>query len=330
MSGRIGQILPYLTPMKKQTFPLLLCMLFIQGIQAQLPPALPANQLAYKAGSHTLPLQWKGDSLHGQWDPHAALLVPITIPGCPKRFYMQFDTGSPYSLFYGNKLQAIHRKYPAITSLNSMGDSLTHFSFKAGPLIITAKQIMVHSFDSSGIDWKNNHTPEIIGTLGTDLIDNKVVVIDYPRQQLLISDSVPATFKKGKPAGFLFAMRRILLPAEIQGKKTILYFDSGSSAFELLTDKATCNRLAADSLLTVQYPVQSWGKILTAHTISTNDSITLAGHTIPIRHATWIEGVSETQVSQMMKMGIGGMTGNKLFLSNILVLDTRNKQFMLF
>lgn len=327
----LGQYCPTLHPMKKQTSPLLLlCMLFLQSVQAQLPPALPANQLTFPAGSYTLPLQWKGDSLRGQWDPHAALLIPVTLPGCPKTFYMQFDTGSPYSLFYGNKLQAIHRKYPAIASLHSMGDSLANFRFKAGPLTITARQIAIHSFDSSGIDWKENRTPGIIGTLGTDLIDNKVVVIDYPRQQLLITDSVPATFKKGKPASFLFAMRRILLPAEIRSKKTILYFDSGSSAFELLTDKATCSKLATDSVPAVQYPVQSWGKTLTAHTITTNDSITLAGRALPIRHATWIAGVSETQVSQMMKMGIGGMTGNKLFLSAILVLDTRNKQFMLF
>jgi hypothetical protein len=29
----------------------------------------------------------------------------------------------------------------------------------------------------------------------------------------------------------------------------------------------------------------------------------------------------------MLRMGIGGMTGNKLFLHYILVLDTKNKKF---
>jgi hypothetical protein len=29
----------------------------------------------------------------------------------------------------------------------------------------------------------------------------------------------------------------------------------------------------------------------------------------------------------MMQMGIGGMTGNKLFLNYTLVLDTKNKKF---
>jgi hypothetical protein len=29
----------------------------------------------------------------------------------------------------------------------------------------------------------------------------------------------------------------------------------------------------------------------------------------------------------MLKLGIGGMTGNKLFLNYILIIDTRNKKF---
>lgn len=317
--------------MKKHLFPTCLLFLFLfQPTQAQVPPPLPANQLTFPSGTHTLPIQWKGDSLHGQWEPHAALLIPVTIPGCPKTLYMQFDTGSPYSLFYRDKLQAIHRRYPAIAALHKPGDTLINFSFKAGPLAITARQIAVQLFDSSGIDWNNKQSLTIIGTLGTDLIDNKIVAIDYPHRQLIIGDSLPTAYRKPSPASFVYAMRRILLPALVQGKKTMLYFDSGSSAFELLTDQATCRKLARDSAPPVSYGVQSWGKTLTANTIATNDSITLAGQAIPIRRATWMEGVSENQVSQMMKMGIGGMTGNKLFLHNILVLDTRNKQFSLF
>ena len=39
-----------------------------------------------------------------------------------------------------------------------------------------------------------------------------------------------------------------------------------------------------------------------------------------------MQGASDTQIAQMMKMGIGGMTGNKLFIGSILVLDTKNKK----
>lgn len=328
MSGLSGQAPPYLQGMKKIRLSVIfLPLLLIDQAQAQLPPSLPPNQLTLPAGNYTLPLHWKGDSLRGQWEPHIALLIPVTIPGCPQTFYMQFDTGAPYSLFYGNKLQAIHRKYPATTTPGNPGDSLVNYRFKAGPLPITAQQIAVRSFDSSGIGWKNKRVLQIIGTLGADLLENKVVIIDYLRKSLFIGDSLPVNLQPTQLTSFLFAMRRILLPATIKGKNTILYFDTGSSAFELLTDKATCHKLATDSSQPVQYPVQSWGKTLTANTIATNDSITVGGLTIPVRQATWIDDVSDDQVSQMMKMGIGGMTGNKLFLSYKLVLDTKNKKF---
>jgi hypothetical protein len=35
-------------------------------------------------------------------------------------------------------------------------------------------------------------------------------------------------------------------------------------------------------------------------------------------------------VEQMKKIGIGGMTGNKLFLNHQLLLDTKNKKFGVF
>jgi hypothetical protein len=296
---------------------------------AQQAPALPPNQLKVPAGTHTLPLQWQGDSLHGHWEPHAALLIPLILPGCPHRFYMQFDTGSPYTLFYRNKLEAIHQQYPAIRYLQSITDSLRDIQFKVGGTTITAASLPVQQFDSMGINWADKQAPVIIGTLGTDLIENKAVVIDYPGLRMQIADSLPASLQsKLVLTDFMFMMRRILLPATLLHKKTILYFDSGSSAFSLLTDQATARKLAADSTTApVQYPVQSWNRTMTANTIDTHDSITVANLTIPLHQVTWMEGVSAAQVNQMMKMGMGGMTGNKLFLDYTLVLDTRHKKF---
>lgn len=53
----------------------------------------------------------------------------------------------------------------------------------------------------------------------------------------------------------------------------------------------------------------------------------IANTTLPLHSVTYIEGASSAQVERMLKAGIGGMTGNKLFLHYVLILDTKNQQF---
>jgi hypothetical protein len=284
------------------------------------------NYLQLSDDLQTIPFRWKADSLNGDWDEHAAILIPVKIANCPKEFYMQFDLGAPSSLLYTEKLASIAKLFPkAIPALDS-NSKLHAFGFTAGKTKIKAQEIVTISMKGD-IDWRKNSI-NIIGTLGTDLIDNRDVVIDYPGQKLLINGR-PGDDTAVYLGDLIYTRRSILLPAVIKEKQTILYFDTGSSAFELLTNEKTAHALAIPNAVESRYPVNSWGKMLTAVSIPTADSITIAGFKLPLKKATYIEGVSDSQVNQMMKMGIGGMTGNKLFLHSILYLDLKNKKFAL-
>lgn len=295
---------------------------------AQPMPQLPPNQLVLPGKAFSIPLYWKADSVGKRSEPHAALLIPVKLPGCPKTFYMQFDLGSSYSLFYKNKLAAIHSKYPATKGLSDTSEKLWNFSFKVGATTIEAKEIVVKQFDSSAIDWKNLKRFEIIGTIGADVIDGKVAIIDYPGKKLTIAPEIPGKLlAQISLADFVYANRRVLLPATILGKQTLLYFDTGSSMYELLTNKISCETLAIPNSELVQNKVWSWNKYLVANTRASNDSIFVGGTKIQLHSTTYIDGTNAAQAEQMMKMGIGGMTGNKIFLNYKLVLDTRNKKF---
>ena len=290
--------------------------------------SMPDNQLVLPAGTFSIPFCWQGDSIHSKWEPHSAILVPVKLAGCPRLFYMQFDLGSSYSLFYKNKLAAIQRKYPGIIPQDEPGGKLMNFPFEAGQVPIAAKEIAVKQFDSSTIDWDNKSSVEIIGTIGADLIDGRVIVIDYPLCKLTISQAIPAELMPDLSlADFTYAGRSVLLPVTLRDKQTLLYFDTGSSMYGLLTDKNTCRQLAIPDAELIQYKVRSWDRFLTANSLATNDSLEIAGAKIPIHYSTYIEGASSAQVAQMLKMGIGGMTGNKIFLGYKLVLDTKHKKF---
>ncbi|GAA3972963.1 hypothetical protein GCM10022210_23830 [Mucilaginibacter dorajii] len=241
---------------------------------------------------------WLSDTLNHKPEAYSAMLVSVKLAGCPKAFYMQFDLGAPHSMLYSQQIKNIIGKYPKTDT---------------------------GTFNIAKGAGKN---AVIIGTIGEDMIDGKTLIIDYPKQELSIVTTLPEKLSKQTTLGSFMLMKgSILLPAILNGKQTILFFDTGSSAFELLTSKETADKLAAPNTTTESYPVKSWGRTLTANTTHTQDSLGIAVQKLPIKNVTYIDGASDSQVQQMLKLGIGGMVGNKLFLNTILILDTRNKKF---
>lgn len=254
--------------------------------------------LLYAQKIDTIPMVWA--------DNHSALLLPVDIDGHPPTRYMQLDLGAAGTLFYKDAL-------PGFT------DTLRHFSFHVGSMRFSLPAIPVRAMGAPG---------RIIGTLGADFIDGRVVVFDYPHNRLLLADSLPAVYTL-RWQSFYFPGRRVLLPATIGGRQTILYFDTGSSAYSLLTDSTTWARMATKDAVATHTPVNSWGRTLVAHTIATADSIGMAGQQLPLRQVSYISGASAAQVEQMKKMGMGGMIGNMLFIDRVLVLDTKKQRFAL-
>lgn len=283
---------------------------------------ISVNRLVLPEGKrHNIPFIWMQSDDSG----YSALLLPVKLKGCPTIFYMQFDTGSPYSMLYINKLKSINDRYPALVQVSDTTRKLQQFRFNVGGMAVLATEIVVRQFDSAGINWSKNAV-EVIGTLGTDLIDNKVIAINYPKKYIQISDD------ERKPAGvawtdFMYEKRRVLLPFSVEGEEKMALFDTGASAFELLTDKATAMHLASPAAVSRSRKVKSWGRTLTATSLPATGSVTMANVQLPLRTVTYIEGVSEAQVNMMKKMGMEGMVGNGLFLQSILVIDTRKKRF---
>lgn len=293
------------------------------SITSALAQSFPTSQLTFPPGTHEIPFLWQGDTVHAKWEPHAAMLIPVKLKGCPKQFYMQFDLGAPTTILYLHKMNTIREKYP-----QAVPDSPhTSFSFTAGNTLVNAHSISLMQSDNSGIDWTAKNKV-IIGTIGADLIDGRIAVIDYTRQRLTLATEVPQKIARNiRMETFVYMGRRVLLPTTILGQHKLLFFDTGSSMYTLLTDKATCEQMAIPGTPVMQSKSWSWNKWLTANSMATNDSIEITGIKIPIRTVTYIEDTDPAQAAHMKRMGIGGMTGNKLFLPYKLVLDTKNKMF---
>ena len=125
---------------------------------------------------------------------------------------------------------------------------------------------------------------------------------------------------------FEFKKRKIIFNASLRGKEENFLYDSGSSAYELLTNKKVWKNLKTPNSKIKIEKVKSWDKILTAYTANCKHKIQFSNQKIPLNHVTHIEGFSQVQYVMMKFSGMTGMIGNKIFLKNCLYLDCKQNK----
>ncbi|MBL8519004.1 MAG: hypothetical protein JNM76_18740 [Betaproteobacteria bacterium] len=256
---------------------------------------------------------------------HAAMLLPVSVEGIQgKPLLMQFDLGHTKTVLYSKKWADMARRLGAGTP----EASVPMFTFTLGSVTVTARDVEVMQREGAPINWDND-SPEVIGTIGTDFIDGKVVTLDFKRGRVALATARdPARTTGFQP--FKFEGRRLLLPAEFEGKKLEVMYDSGSSAFAWLTSEKEFARLATPGAQVQSYPVRSWDKMVTAVTAPTAATVTIGGTTFPIGEVSRIDGMGFMQRMSVSMLGAGGMVGNKLFLDRTLVIDMTNREFAVF
>jgi hypothetical protein len=289
------------------------------------------NQLTLNDKELKTSFQWVKSQFNDRTEPYGAMLVPVKIEGCPRTFFMQFDFGHPTTIFYKCILDEVNLKYKNL-SYQKKGNKfiLKDYSFGVGSSKITAKEISVLDCKVQNFNWGDSTSIITIGTIGSDIIENKVMLIDYPAQRISISESMPDSIAKTvKMSDFKFKFRRILLPAVIRNETKNIYFDSGSSSFELITDEGNWAKLAQKGQKEDIYKINHWGKPWTAHTISSTDTITFNSIKIPLKNVTYMEGEGTKGLIRILYklVGVGGLTGNKLFLNKKVLIDTKNLKY---
>jgi hypothetical protein len=206
-------------------------------------------------------------------------------------------------------------------------DTVTDFRFAVGNGQVTARSMRMITLGARQLPPRTND-PFVIGTLGTDLIDGRVLLIDYAHQQFSLSTAIPDSLaRRFAFVPLTFGSRRVLLTPQLQGKPQQLLFDSGSSAFALLTSQNIWHTLAKAGTPVHTASVNSWGKTLTSHTVASAAQLSFGPQAIPLGTVTHIEGTSFLQNLLMRFSGMDGMLGNEAFKDQIVVLDVKEGRF---
>jgi hypothetical protein len=265
------------------------------------------NYLTVENESGFIPFTWLGTE-------KSVLLLPIHFEGDTANYYLQFDTGSPYTVFYSKSIKNI-RQIP-------ITEEVAKTSFYIGKTKITSNKFKIYNHGNDN----NNDSIKIIGTIGADILENRKTLINFKENYIALNLSkVPSQFQN-KLFDFKFKKRKIIVKGFLKGQEESFLFDSGTSAYELLTNKEVWKDLKlANSKINIEKS-QSWDKVLTTITANCNQKIKFDNQEIHLNNVTYVEGFSQVQYSMMKFSGMTGMLGNKIFLNNSLYIDcTQNK-----
>jgi hypothetical protein len=310
----------------------LLAFLIVSGIggyfYARQKFAAPANQLTVTGLPAASSFVWLADTADKRAMPHAALLVPVKLANCPRTCYLQFDTGAPYSVLYAKPLAALQERYPATRHTFQLApDTVRNFGFTIGEGKVQARKLKVLSMGSAAVP-ADTTAPLIIGTLGTDVLEGRALILDYGQRRFSLVASVPnSLIQQTDFVPMAFTDRRVLLTVGMQGKAQQLMFDSGASAFSLLTSRDNWDKLAVPGASAHPVNINSFGRTLTSYTAPTAAAMQLGNTAVPLQKVSHIEGTSITQQLMMRFSGMGGMLGNEPFSTRTIILDTKGARF---
>ncbi len=265
------------------------------------------NYLTIKNESGNIPIIWLGND-------NKVLLLPVHFPEDSVTYYLQFDTGSPYTVFYTQSIKNIKEI--------KVNKDRVRALFMLGRTEIFSDQFKLIN---QGKSYRKDSL-QIIGTLGADILENNKTLINFKENYVVFNLSIPPSPYKDQLMDFKFKKRKIMITGTLEEKEKQFLFDSGTSAYELLTNNEEWKDLKSPNSKVVIEKAQSWQNTLTSYTATCDQHIEFQNKKIPLNHVTYVEGFSQMQYALMKFSGMTGMLGNKIFLKNILYLDCKNEK----
>lgn len=300
-----------------------------------------------------IPFKWVGDSVYGKYFDKYSIAIPVKIDAIPAKFDMQFDLGSVKTIIYGNVIEPYLAAYP---ELQHKIDNTKKFLIQGehNP-VFTNMELKMGTTSFKGIEmgyFKNfgtkmtqdsiaSGTEKHLGTIGPDLFQGKILIIDYPHKRIAVCDKLPkqyksATFQPFKgvseelPEQYRSATfkpsedGRIKIPLVINGTTQYLLFDTGSSLFTMMTTKEDALKIASPTIENT-VTVTSWGKPITYYGVKTNKPVMFGKKALNDFLVYYDEQETFGDFYKFAKLW--GLTGNAFFLENTVIIDYKNKLF---
>lgn len=287
------------------------------------------SSVTFQGDLKSIPFQWSAASFGEHSETHFAMLIQVSIPDVANKFYMQFDTGSPYTFLRSGAIKALEEHGVDFELLQMDGKTFVkRFALHVGDNRVTLNSGHVHQ-RSSKIDLQDPDAINMLGTIGADFLDQNICAIDFPAQRIHLFRSRPLVIDSlGDFSPFSFTGRRVMLPTKIQDVAQHLFYDSGCSSFGLFTSKYHFDRLVDQNGDGISYNSSRHGDPIPIHHGTTEVVATFGSVVVPLKRVSYVEQYVGLQ-SALGRFLDGGVFGNEAMLESTLILDTKANEFLI-
>lgn len=283
-----------------------------------------------------IPFNWEGAEVSGKYFDKLAMTIPVSVDKLPHKFNLQLDLGATNTVFYGNSINSYLEKYSNLkskidTTLTFRIQSQTNYKLKNVELKlgkVNFGKINIGIFKNFGDeipkDSINTKTEKHIGTIAPDLFQDKILIIDYAKKRICVTEKLPKEYSNATFLPYKIKEGRIKIPLNIDGKNEDLLFDTGSSLFSLITTEERANKITVDKVID-SLEISSWGEYYMVYGKEGKSNVKFGSKTL--NQSIIYYDKQKGNETFYKEEEIWGITGNAYFLNNIVIIDYKKKLF---
>lgn len=271
--------------------------------------------------------EWQSFELDGIKYEHGALFLPVYIDSIDREYKMQFDLGLNVSAIDENPLQTILTEHPHLKrKIVARNDyKILRVNTRIGNYSSSVDTLFV--YEDHG-DQKSYDSLSVIGSIGANEVENKILLIDFPNTTLAILNE-ESEFDKSEYhlAPLEYKYGKIFISLAADGQSYDFIYDTGASISAITTiDKAFFNKVKSNSTPTDTVKLNSWGTLATFEKSKIESPIQL-GEMKLSANKNILFTQEQKIVETLNQVGIDGLVGNDFFIDNVIIIDLVNNKF---
>lgn len=264
---------------------------------------------------------WSNDTIFGVYTEKVALYLPVKLDILSQQVLFQLDLGASTSEIYSKTLDELYeRESESLVHLRNVHFNINNSVYKIEKMIVNKKL-----GNNERIDNKLK-----LGNLGYDFFIDKILILDYSNSKFMITNYLQDNYYDDFTEINNVSINKfpILLETKLNGKKSKVMLDTGSSIIEFMTYPEKFDQLKGESIVVEKCCVKSFDKFYTLSEVKTSNELEIFNKRIPNLKVSTTNKFKEDKsaIFGMKLLRIDGITGNKFLLNNTIILDFKENK----